>query len=191
MCDMFFSKSSNKENGEMKIKRLLNKINLLYLKLYSSKSFYGKSISIDYRVEIATKSNITIDEKSILYKNITIYKSDEGVFTMGKHSHIAPFGYFLINKQKLEIGDNVAIGPFCSVFCSSNKIVNGSLYKDYYDESDIKIGNNVFIGAQVVILPGSIIEDNVVIAANSVVKGTLKMDCLYGGSPISKLRELI
>ena len=174
----------------MNFSQIFNKIYLIGLKLSSSESFYGKGISIDYSVEIKAKNRIRIDTKSILYKNVTIYKSNIGYFKIGKYSHIAPFGYFLINNQILEIGDNVAIGPFCSIFCSSNKVLVNTLYKDNYDERDIKIGNNVFIGAQVIILPGTIVQDNVVIASNSVVKGILQQGYLYGGSPIKKIREI-
>ncbi|WP_457744452.1 acyltransferase [Sulfurimonas sp.] len=175
----------------MNITLLMNKINLLYLKMFSSNSSYCQGSVVDYRVEIKTKNNIIVGQESILYKNITIYKALEGYFTMGTASHIAPFAYFLINKQRLDIGDNVAIGPFCSIFCSSNKISTTTLYKDSYDEADVKIGNNVFIGAQVVILPGAIIEDNVVVAANSVVKGKLESNSLYSGSPLLKVKDLI
>ncbi|MDC4955191.1 acyltransferase [Acinetobacter baumannii] len=47
----------------------------------------------------------------------------------------------------------------------------------------IKIGNNVFIGYGCIILPNTIIEDNVVIGAGSVVKGKLLKNSVYAGVP--------
>lgn len=47
----------------------------------------------------------------------------------------------------------------------------------------IKIGNNVFIGYGCTILPGSIIADNVIVGANTVVKGSLKSNSVYAGVP--------
>ncbi len=43
------------------------------------------------------------------------------------------------------------------------------IFLDYTKISNVKIGNNVFIGAGAIILPGSIIEDNVIIGAGSIV----------------------
>lgn len=148
--------------------------------------------SIDYRCEIVKKNNIHIGARSILYKCTTIYKKREGGFSMGIDSHIAPYGYFLIDKQRITIGNQVAIGPFCSFFCYSNAIPKDkkTFFKDTYIAGDITVGNNVFIGAQCVIMPGTIIGDNVVIASNSTIKGTLESGYLYGGNPAKVIKDL-
>lgn len=151
-----------------------------------------KKAFIDFRVEIDKKSDIQIGCKSVLYKKITIYKSKKGSFTMGNYSHIAPYCYFLLQDNKIEIRDNVAIAKNCSFFCVSNSIPNNSqtLFKDSYILGDIKIGNNVFIGTNCVILPNTIIEDNVVVGANSTVKGKLENGYLYGGNPAKKIKKI-
>ncbi len=59
-------------------------------------------------------------------------------------------------------------------------------YKEY-DNMDlfglIEVGNNVFAGYGVVILPGSKIKNNVIIGAGSIVKGELKENSVYAGVP--------
>lgn len=55
---------------------------------------------------------------------------------------------------------------------------------------DIVIGNNVFIGRRVIILPGSRIGDNCVIGAGALVKGELEANNVYAGIPARKLRTL-
>jgi len=110
---------------------------------------------------------------------------------MGNNSHVAPYGYFLIEDQSLFIGNDVAIGPFCSFFCSSNTYSpDKPLFRENYNKADINIGNNVFIGAQSVILPGTIIEDNVIVAAHSTVKGILESGWVHGGSPCKPIKKL-
>jgi acetyltransferase-like isoleucine patch superfamily enzyme len=54
----------------------------------------------------------------------------------------------------------------------------------------IKIGNNVNIGADTLILPGVTIEDNVIVGANSLVpkEARLEKDSVYGGVPVKKIR---
>lgn len=174
------------------VKKILNILNFKYLTLFYKTIKLEKGVVLDYRCEIEQKNNITIGRKSILYKNITIYKHEEGYLSIGDFSHIAPYGYFLMEKQKLTIGDNVAIGPFCSIFCSTNTISEDQkiLFKDSYIKGDVEIGNNVLIGAHCVILPHVVIEDNVVVAANSTVKGQLKSGFLYGGNPATMIKAL-
>jgi maltose O-acetyltransferase len=55
----------------------------------------------------------------------------------------------------------------------------------------IKIGNNVWIGKNCLIFPGSKIEDNVVIGANSIVKGNCEANSLYVGNPAYLKKKLI
>ena len=172
--------------------KLLNLIYSRYLKFYYRSFTIDLNARVDYRCEILYKSNITLNRDCILYKCVTIYKHKEGCFTLGASSHIAPYGYLLIEKQNLHIGDNVAIGPFCSIFCSSNDIPADKdiLFKDSYKKADVNIGSNVFIGAQCVILPGTRIGDNVVVAAHSTVKGELEEGYLYAGNPAVKIKKV-
>jgi len=142
-------------------------------------------------LDIVNPQNVTIGSKSILYKSVTIYLGSNGNFKLGDRSHVAPFGYFLIDKNKVEIGHDVAIGPSCTFICHSNAIQGASkLFCENYDDGDIIIGNNVFIGAQCTVLPGTIIKDNVVVASNSVVKGLLESDTVYGGSPARQIKKI-
>ena len=170
-------------------KRLLSKIYTSFLK--SHKTIYiAEDVRVDYRVEIESKDNITIEKSSIIYKNVTLYKTKQATFQMGEHSHISSFTYMLLGDNNLTFGSNNAIAPFCAFYCTSNAISKEELFKDTYISADIVVGDNVFIGSHTVVLPGSIIENNVVVASNSVVKGTLKSGYLYGGSPVKIVREL-
>lgn len=54
----------------------------------------------------------------------------------------------------------------------------------------IKIGNNVFIGMNCLLLPGTIIGDNVIIGAGSVVRGTIESNSVYCGNPATKVADI-
>ncbi|CAH9065473.1 2,3,4,5-tetrahydropyridine-2,6-dicarboxylate N-acetyltransferase [Pseudoalteromonas haloplanktis] len=54
----------------------------------------------------------------------------------------------------------------------------------------ITIGDNVFIGQETTLLPGTIIGNNVVIGARSLVKGTLEPNYVYAGVPAKKICTL-
>lgn len=142
-------------------------------------------------VEITNPKNVSIEKNTNLYKNTTIYLGKKGTFSMGSDSHIAPFGYYLIDNNSISFGNNVAIGPFCSFFCHTHTPAGESeIFSKNYTDASIIIGNNVFIGSHSVILPGTIIKDNVVVAANSVVNGILEEKMLYGGSPVKPIKPL-
>ncbi len=53
----------------------------------------------------------------------------------------------------------------------------------------IEIGNNVFIGSRSVVLPGTKVEDNVIIGAGSVVTGHLKSGGVYAGVPAKRIGD--
>ena len=90
----------------------------------------------------------------------------------------------------IQIGDHVSI--------TSSKFVthDGGLwvFREKFPDIDIvlpiKIGSNVFIGMDCIIMPGTIIEDNVVIGAGSIVKGHIEKDSVYAGVPARKIKGL-
>lgn len=150
-----------------------------------------KGAYIHHSVDVQNHKKLSVGLNSILYKNSSVYIGKEGSMKLGDNSHIAPFGYLLIDKNKVEIGNHVAVGPFCSFICHSNDLKGEhKLFSKNYLDGDIVIGNNVFIGAQCVILSGTVIEDNVVVASNSVVKGRLEEGGVYGGSPVKRIKNI-
>ncbi len=77
--------------------------------------------------------------------------------------------------ERIEIGDHCAFGPNVAIFDHDHdyKSKNGGFLT-----SPIRIGNNVWVGANVVILRGTTIGDNAVIGAGSVIKGNIPADCV-------------
>jgi acetyltransferase-like isoleucine patch superfamily enzyme len=169
--------------------RIKRRLNTLYWSMRGIN--IGASSSINKRVEIWNPKVVSIGRCSLLGKNVSVYCGKKGSFFLGDESHIAPFGYLLIDNNKCTIGNKVAIGPFCTFICHSNSIKGESeFFTENYLDGDIEIGNNVFIGAQCTILPGTQIPDNVVIASNSVVRGKLKSGFVYGGTPAKSIKPI-
>ena len=80
--------------------------------------------------------------------------------------------------KKVEIGDHSMFGNNV-VIVDHNHIFDS---KDYKTE-EIIIGKKVWIGANTVIVPGAIIDDGAVIAANSVVNKHVGRNEIWGGCP--------
>lgn len=68
------------------------------------------------------------------------------------------------------------------------------VFRDKHPEWDIIkriiVGNNVYIGAGSIILPGVTIGNNVVIGANSVVTRDLESNYVYAGVPAKKIKSI-
>ena len=126
----------------------------------------------------------------MLYRGVQILATGEGRFRIGRDSHLAPGAYVLVAGQTLDIGDGVAIGPGLMLFCESNDAGPQGLFREQYRGAPVRIGSNVFLGARVTVLPGAVIEDNVVVAAHAVVTGRLESGWVYGGCPARPLRPL-
>jgi acetyltransferase-like isoleucine patch superfamily enzyme len=54
---------------------------------------------------------------------------------------------------------------------------------------EVIIENNVWIGSGCTILPGTKIGEGSVIAANSVVRGTVPKNCIFGGNPGKLIKQ--
>lgn len=87
----------------------------------------------------------------------------------------------------IEIGDDSEIGSFSAIFDTNYH----SLEPGQPIRSDpVIIGANVWIGHNVIVLPGSKIGDHSVIAAGSVVRGDVPARVLAAGNPAKIIRAL-
>ena len=113
----------------------------------------------------------------------------------GKQVAIYDFRKIIIDIDSLHyisIGDNVVITSGVTILAHDESYANvANVYGRYLrPQKETKIGNNVFIGMNSIILPGANIGDNVIIGAGSVVSGYLEADCVYGGNPVKKICNL-
>ena len=87
----------------------------------------------------------------------------------------------------IDIGDNVTIAPRVHVLCHD---ASTKQFLNYTKIGRVTIGNNVFIGAESVILPGVTIGNNVVIGANSTVTHSIPDNSVAVGSPARVISTL-
>lgn len=92
----------------------------------------------------------------------------------------------------IEIGDNCQITAGVIILAHDESYsVCGLKYGDLPREQKItKIGNNVFIGMNSIILMGAEIGDNVIIGAGSVVSGKVESNSVYAGNKAKKIKSL-
>lgn len=101
-----------------------------------------------------------------------INKAKEAGVKIGNNTTITGNTDFGSEPYLVQIGDNVCISFGISFITHDNatKVINNLLGDNSFAiYAPIKIGNNCFIGAKTIILPGVTIGDNVIIGAGSVV----------------------
>lgn len=96
----------------------------------------------------------------------------------------------ILDGAKVEFGDNVFIAPNCVFSTAGHAIDAEQRSKGLEIALPIKVGNNVWIGANVSILPGVTIGDNTVIGAGSIVDKDIPTGVVAVGNPCRVLREI-
>lgn len=182
-----------------------------YFWLYQ-KVFLGKSCKISNKRNIHFGKNVTIEDfvKIDGYSKNTL-KIGNNV-KIGAYSWISSTSHLSKYGKGISIGDNSAFGKFTEFGAAGgiqigNDVIGGS-YISFHSENHvfsdtsklireqgvtskgIQIGNNVWIGAKVTFLDGSIVGDNSVVAAGAVVSGTFPDNVVIGGVPAKILKDI-
>lgn len=102
----------------------------------------------------------------------------------------ANYNLIVLDVGKVTIGNNVMIAPNVSIYTAGHPIHPDSRNSGYEYGIDISIGDNVWIGGNVCILPGVHIGNNVVIGAGSVVTKDIPDDSIAAGNPCRLVRTI-
>ena len=102
----------------------------------------------------------------------------------------ANFNFTVLDEAPVTIGDDCFIGPNVSIYtaCHSTDPVERNSRREW--ALPVTIGNNVWIGGSVTILPGIKIGNNVTIGAGSVVVNDIPDGCIAVGNPCRVVRKL-
>lgn len=87
-------------------------------------------------------------------------------------------------------GDNVFIGPNCSFYTAGHPENVHQRNEGIEYAHPISVGNNVWIGGNVQVLPGVTIGDNSIIGAGSVVAKNIPANVVAVGNPCKVLRDV-
>lgn len=96
----------------------------------------------------------------------------------------------ILDGAKVEFGDNVFIGPNCGFYTAGHPIEIELRNKGIEYAKPIKVGNNVWFGGNVVVLPGITIGDNVTIGAGSIVTKNIPSNTIAVGNPCKVIKKI-
>lgn len=102
----------------------------------------------------------------------------------------ANFNLTLVDDVKITIGNHVMFGPNVTVATAGHPVEPNLRSRQAQYNLPVNIGDNVWIGAGSVILPGVTVGDNTVIGAGSIVTKDIPANVVAYGNPCRVVREI-
>ncbi len=121
-------------------------------------------VSIKYRNNFFRKRGMQIGEGTAILPGCNIDTTHAALITLGKNVGVAP-------------------GTVILAHDASSKNVYGQNSEGYCRIAKVSVGDNVFIGCNTIILPGTNIGSNCIISAGSVVHGKIPDNSVVSGNP--------
>ena len=102
----------------------------------------------------------------------------------------ANYNFVVLDVGKVRIGNNVQIAPNVSLYTAGHPLHPDSRNSGYEYGIDITIGNNVWLGGNVCVMPGVTIGDNAVIGAGAVVTKDIPANAVAVGNPAKVVKMI-
>lgn len=154
--------------------------------LRSKLKYCGEGVRLYPFFKMLKPENAQLDDHCMLWDHVFI-DAGKGL-TIGKYT-LLTWQVLIEGGAETHIGDRVFIGPGAKLITGTyefngyytNEYVPDECHKNRY--GNIIIEDDAYIGANSVIMPGTIIREGVVLGANSFARGELEPWTVYAGSP--------
>ena len=168
-------------------------IKMAWTKLCHGSSFSGPMISL-----VSPFTEITMDNGAELKIGMNFKMRDGAkirvrkgaVCIIGNNSSVNS-NNMIVCHERIEIGNDVQLSPNVHIYDHDHDFrAEGGVKAGKFKMGTVKIGNNVWIGANTVILRGTEIGDNCVVGAGCVIKGKYKADSVIVQKRMEEVRGL-
>jgi dTDP-4-amino-4,6-dideoxy-D-glucose acyltransferase len=150
------------------------------------------------RVRISRKTSLYGCERmrfgnDVRIDDFAVLSAGEGGIELGSYVHVAVFS-LLIGKGRITMEDFSGLSSRVSIYSSSDdytgKWMTNPTVPDEFTgakHADVRLGRHVIIGANSVILPGTVLEEGAAVGALSLVHGRCQAFTTYSGVPARKI----
>ncbi len=117
-----------------------------------------------------------------------VYFGGGGQISIGNHSMLGQDS-IIGSTAEVEIGNDVMMGPEVLIYTSNHGMELGiPMRAQPLQSASVRIGNDVWIGARCILLPGVTIHNGAVLAAGAVVTHDVPENAIVGGVPAQVLK---
>ncbi|RXE71816.1 sugar O-acetyltransferase [Muribaculaceae bacterium Isolate-002 (NCI)] len=106
------------------------------------------------------------------------------------NNFVGNFNLTILDEARVDIGDNVMIGPNCTLVTITHAMLPGQRNDGIMRALPVKIGDNAWLASNVVVLPGVTIGESAVIGAGSVVTKSVPSHTFAAGNPCRPIRPV-
>lgn len=121
---------------------------------------------------------------------LPVFNCDNGSNIHVGKNFLANYNVTILDIAPVWIGDYVMIGPGTLITTVNHPLSPLGRRRHLGSAKPVCIGNDVWIGGNVTILPGVTIGNNVVVAAGAVITRDIPDDCVVGGVPAKVIRKI-
>jgi len=153
----------------------------------------GNDVKIygDIDLRIRENGQIIIEDEVSFDTSCRLVSANNSILTIRKYADIGCYNIFNAGAS-ITIGENTLVASFCNIQSSGHGLSRSSKIKTQpHFYGAINIGNDVWIGSRVSVLPGVTISDGAVIGANAVVTKNLSSYTINIGIPAKKINERV
>lgn len=182
--------------------KIFRRLKLILIGLFKTNIDIGQSCLIDFGVVLNNRgNNIKLGSHVYLRSVAKGYQAGmpfpttllldvkDATITIGDNTRIN--GAYIHAQKSIDIGENCVIASGVNIIDSNgHQLYSADRTKKRDTPKSTRIGNNVWIGINAVILKGTTIGDNCVISAGSIVKGDFPPNSLIVGNPAVKVKTL-
>ena len=174
--------------------RLISTFILFRIRMKNPKAYISSKVSLYCpnikRIQIGENSVIS-DFTKIAVVNDSNAKFKESELIIGNNTYIGEFNNIRAGGGVIKIGDNCSISQHITIVASNHAIAKGKLIREQpwvTENNFVIIEDDVWIGANSVILPGVTIGLGAVIGAGSVVTKDIPAFAIAVGNPAKVLK---
>ena len=118
------------------------------------------------------------------------FRCDYGKFIEIGDRTFINYDCIILDACKVKIGKHVLIGPRTCIYSATHPIYAPVRIEGYDISKPVTIGDNVWLGGNVVVNPGVTIGENSIIGAGSVVTKDIPANVIAAGNPCKVIREI-
>ena len=138
------------------------------------------SVKLGTEVKMCEGGRITLGKNVMTNKRVT-FSAVGGELVIGDSVSFNR-NVIVVCRQSIKIGNHTSFGPNTVIYDHDHQLNSSGYEGNEYTCSPVVIGDHCWIGANVIILRGSVIGEGCVIGANAVIKGKIPAYSLVKGA---------